>query len=235
MMKFNVVVTGASRGIGFSVAQKFAKEGNHLFLVARNLDDLNLAKEQLLNEGAASVACVSADLAIKNDIENAIAKIKTHFSAVHVLVNNAGLFLPGTMMEEPTGQFENLISTNLTSAYHTTRGLWSMMKQVPRAHVFNMCSIASVTAYAAGGSYSVVKFGLLGFTKSLRLEGMPVGIRVTAVMPGATLTDSWAGADIPSTRFMRPEDVADSIYAAFEINERTVVEEMLLRPILGDI
>jgi NAD(P)-dependent dehydrogenase (short-subunit alcohol dehydrogenase family) len=116
-----------------------------------------------------------------------------------------------------------------------TRGLWSLMQHVPRAHVFNMCSIASVTAYAAGGSYSVAKFALMGFSKSLRLEGMPYGIRVSAVLPGATLTDSWAGVDLPKERFMDPKDVAEAIFMAFQINEHTVMEEVLLRPILGDI
>jgi len=98
-----------------------------------------------------------------------------------------------------------------------------------------MCSIASVTAYAAGGSYSVAKFALMGFSKSLRLEGMPHGIRVSAVLPGATLTDSWAGVDLPASRFMDPADVAETIHTAFEINEQTVMEEVLLRPLLGDI
>jgi NAD(P)-dependent dehydrogenase (short-subunit alcohol dehydrogenase family) len=139
------------------------------------------------------------------------------------------------MMEENEGQFETLMSTNMNSVYYMTRGLWPLLKLSNRAHVFNLCSIASITAYAAGGSYSVSKFALLGFSKSLRLEGMPLGIRVTAILPGATLTDSWAGVDLPSSRFMKPEDVANTIYSAFLINENTVMEEVVLRPLMGDI
>jgi short-subunit dehydrogenase len=123
----------------------------------------------------------------------------------------------------------------MNSAYHITKGLWPLLKLSKRAHVFNMCSIASITAYAAGGSYSVSKFAMLGFSKSLRLEGMPYGVRVTAILPGATLTDSWAGVDLPPSRFMKPEDVANALYLAFLINENTVMEEVVLRPILGDI
>ena len=234
-MKFNVVVTGASKGIGFAVAKRFAKEGHHLFLVARNADHLHTAKLNLLGEGASSVDVFAADLSVRSEVSLAINAINEVFTHVNVLVNNAGLFLPGTMMEENEGQFEHLLQTNLTSAYHVTRGLWDRMKGVERAHVFNMCSIASITAYAAGGSYSVVKFGLLGFSKSLRLEGVPHGIRVSSVLPGATLTDSWAGVDLPESRFMRADDVAETIFTAFEINDRTVMEEIVLRPLLGDL
>lgn len=234
-MKCHVVVTGASRGIGFAVAHRFAQEGHHLAIVARNAGDLTLAKEQLLSAGAAAVHTVVADLSSPEEIAQSVTTIQSIFGQVHVLVNNAGLFLGGTMMGEPAGQFQHLMNTNVLSAYEMTRGLWTQLQNTPRAHVFNMCSIASITAYAAGGSYSVAKFALMGFSKSLRLEGMPFGIRVSAVLPGATLTDSWAGVDLPKERFMDPKDVAEAIFMAFQINEHTVMEEILLRPMLGDI
>lgn len=234
-MKCHVVVTGASRGIGFAVAHRFAQEGHHLAIVARNSGDLTHTKEQLLSAGAAAVHTVVADLSSPEEIAQSVTTIQSIFGQVHVLVNNAGLFLGGTMMGEPAGQFQHLMNTNVLSAYEMTRGLWTQLQNTPRAHVFNMCSIASITAYAAGGSYSVAKFALMGFSKSLRLEGMPFGIRVSAVLPGATLTDSWAGVDLPKERFMDPKDVAEAIYMAFQINEHTVMEEILLRPMLGDI
>jgi short-subunit dehydrogenase len=234
-MKCHVVVTGASRGIGFAVAHRFAQEGHHLAIVARNAGDLTHAKEQLLSAGAAAVHTIVADLSSPEQIAQSVTTIQSIFGQVHVLVNNAGLFLGGTMMGEPAGQFQHLMNTNVLSAYEMTRGLWTQLQNTPRAHVFNMCSIASITAYAAGGSYSVAKFALMGFSKSLRLEGMPFGIRVSAVLPGATLTDSWAGVDLPKERFMDPKDVAEAIFMAFQINEHTVMEEILLRPMLGDI
>jgi short-subunit dehydrogenase len=234
-MKCNVVVTGASRGIGFAVAKRFATEGHHLAIVARNAQELELAKSKLMDAGASGLLAISADLSKREDIIHCITQIRDAFSEIHVLVNNAGLFLGGTMMEEPEGQFASLLNINVLSAYEMTRGLWPKMKHVSRAHIFNMCSIASITAYAAGGSYSVAKFALMGFSKSLRLEGMPLGIRVTAVLPGATLTDSWAGVDLPPSRFMDANEVAETIHTAFAINENTVMEEVLLRPILGDI
>ena len=234
-MNFTAVVTGASKGIGFSVAQRLAEAGFSLFIVGRDNDRLVDAKSQLLLAGAPEVYTFSGDLSQSDVAKDCVAAIANTWDSLTVLVNNAGVFLPGTMMEEEEGQFETLMTTNMNSAYHITKGLWTLLKKSPRAHVFNMCSIASITAYAAGGSYSVSKFAMLGFSKSLRLEGMPHDIRVTAILPGATLTESWAGVDLPSTRFIQPEDVANTLYSAFLINENTVMEEVILRPILGDI
>jgi len=234
-MNFTAVVTGASKGIGFSVAKRLAEAGFSLFIVGRDNARLLEAKSQLLLAGAPEVHTFSGDLSQSDVAKRCTAKIFETWSSLTVLVNNAGVFLPGTMMEEEEGQFETLMTTNMNSAYHVTKGLWPLLRLSNRAHVFNMCSIASITAYAAGGSYSVSKFAMLGFSKSLRLEGMPHDIRVTAILPGATLTDSWAGVDLPSTRFIKPEDVANALYSAFVINENTVMEEVLLRPILGDI
>ena len=234
-MNFNAVITGASKGIGFSVARRLAEAGFSLFIVGRDNNRLSDAKAQLLSAGAPEVYAFSGDLSQSDVAKRCTAEIFETWSSLTVLVNNAGVFLPGTMMEEEEGQFETLMTTNMNSAYHITKGLWPLLKLSNRAHVFNMCSIASITAYAAGGSYSVSKFAMLGFSKSLRLEGIPHDIRVTAILPGATLTDSWAGVDLPSTRFIKPEDVANALYSAFLINENTVMEEVVLRPILGDI
>jgi short-subunit dehydrogenase len=98
-----------------------------------------------------------------------------------------------------------------------------------------MCSIASIKAYPNGGSYAISKFALLGFSKVLREELKEFNIRVTAVLPGATRTASWDGVDLPEDRFMRAEDVAETVFSAYSISERSVVEEIIIRPQLGDI
>jgi hypothetical protein len=154
---------------------------------------------------------------------------------VDVLVNNAGKFIPGTTMEEAEGNLESMIETNVYSAYHVTRGLVAHMKAKTAGHIFNLCSIASIKAYPNGGSYAISKFALLGFSKVLREELKESGIRVTAVLPGATRTASWDGVDLPDTRFIKPEDVAEVIFNAYSISDRSVVEEVIIRPQLGDI
>ena len=89
--------------------------------------------------------------------------------------------------------------------------------------------------YANGGSYSISKYAQLGMTKVLREEMKQHGIRVTAVLPGATLTASWEGVDLPESRFIKSEDVADSVFAAYRLSKNSVIEEILIRPQEGDI
>lgn len=229
------VVTGASRGIGEAVATAFAAKGFDLVLSARNSTLLGEVAERLRSAYAIQVWSMPADVSKESECKDLVERIKELNRKIDILVNNAGVFLPGTLMDEPEGQMEMQMQTNLFSAYYVTKGLWSEMQTKSRAHIFNMCSIASILAYEAGGGYAVTKHALLGFSKSLRREGIPLGIRVSAVLPGATLTDSWAGVDLPTSRFMRPEDVAQCIITAWEINEHTVMEEILIRPIEGDI
>jgi short-subunit dehydrogenase len=102
-------------------------------------------------------------------------------------------------------------------------------------HIFMMCSTASIIPYTNGGSYCISKFALYGMTKVLREELKEHGVRVTAVLPGATLTASWEGVDLPAERFMKPEDVAQAMFTAWSLSSQAVIEELLIRPQLGDI
>jgi short-subunit dehydrogenase len=109
------------------------------------------------------------------------------------------------------------------------------MQAAGNGHIFNMCSVAGLKAYPGGGAYSVSKFALEGFTQNLRLELMTQGIKVTAIQAGATMSDSWAGSDIPAERMMRADDVATAIWSAYQLSPQSVVESILLRPQLGDL
>jgi NAD(P)-dependent dehydrogenase (short-subunit alcohol dehydrogenase family) len=90
-------------------------------------------------------------------------------------------------------------------------------------------------AYANGGSYSISKFAMYGMSKVLREEMKSFGVKVTSVMPGATLTASWEGADIPPERFVKPEDVAIMVLSTYLLSDRAVVEDLVIRPQLGDL
>ena len=152
-----------------------------------------------------------------------------------MLVNNTGIFMPGQVHNEAEGVLEKTIQTNVYSAYHLTRGLVGDMIDRRSGHIFMMGSTASITAYTNGGSYCISKFALLGMSRVLREELKPYGVKVTTLLPGATLTASWTGTDLPEDRFMKPEDVAETIWAAYSLSPGAVVEEILMRPQLGDI
>ena len=230
------VVTGGTKGIGRATAELFLAKGFDVVTCARRASDLDefraLAEVQFPD---AHLHTFRADLSIRADTAAFVAFVNARRSTVSVLVNNTGTFIPGQLHKEPEGVLERSIETNVYSAYHVTRGLLPSMVERKSGHVFMICSTASLMAYPNGGSYSVSKFALHGMAKGLREELKPHGIKVTSVLPGATLTASWDGTDLPSERFMPPQDVAEAIWSAYAMSPATVVEEILMRPLPGDI
>jgi short-subunit dehydrogenase len=154
---------------------------------------------------------------------------------IDILVNNAGNFVPGSTCQEEDGALEKMMDINLYSAYHLTRTLLPSMMEAKKALIVNMCSIASLSAYNNGGSYSISKFALMGYTKNLREELKPSLIKVMGVYPGAVMTDSWGDFDNSSQRIMEASDIANMILAASKLSAQAVVEDIILRPLLGDL
>ena len=230
-----IVVTGGTKGIGRAIAEKFAEHGFDVVVSARNQSDLDLMKKELEKNFSVAVHVQSVDMSKRDAVAKFSDFILSLNRSVDVLINNAGYFIPGAISEEKDGAMESMMEANLYSAYYMTRGIVKKMKDAKSGHIFNMCSIASIKAYPNGGSYAISKFALLGFSKCLREELKPHNIRVTAVMPGATKTASWEGTDLPDDRFMKAEDVAESVFGAYSLSPRSVIEEIIIRPQLGDI
>ena len=230
-----VIITGASRGIGKAIAKKFAAEGQTILLCARNEKNLLQAAEELHKQYShASIKTFAADLSIKNELVS-FGQWCLQQGVPGVLVNNAGTYLPGNVWDEPEGNMEQIMSTNFYSAYHLTRLLLPAMIEKKGGHIFNICSVASLHAYEGGGSYSISKFALNGFSQNLRHELKKTGIKVTAVFPGAVMTDTWGDYDNSSNRIMEADDIATMILAATKLSPQAVVEEILIRPQLGDL
>jgi len=234
-MNKSVVVTGGTKGIGRAIINLFADKGFNIITCARSKADLEGLKAELIaKKDDVLFEGIDVDLAQKNDVDKFISFALTHSTNIQVLVNNAGVFLPGEVHTEADGAFEKMMSTNVNSVYHITRGLIPNLIS-NHGHIFNMCSTASIMPYVNGGSYCISKYALLGMTKVLREEMKDKHVRVTAIMPGATLTASWAGTDLPEDRFMNASDVAHAVWGAYALSERSVVEEILIRPQLGDL
>ncbi len=230
------IVTGGTKGIGRAIIDKFLSNNIDVITCARNENELQDFKVELENKYQDCKVFVSrADMSNKEEVFDFIDFIKMTGRNIDILVNNAGVFVPGMVHQEEDGVLELMMSTNLYSAYYLSRGVVPKMKKNKTGHIFNICSIASLQAYENGGSYSISKFAMHGFSKALREELKKEGIRVTAVLPGATFTASWEGVDLPEERFMKAEDVADIVYASYILKSNTVVEDIVLRPQLGDI
>lgn len=232
----NAVITGATKGIGHAIATLLHGKGMDLALCARSESDL-LAMQAELQAARPSqrVHVLATDMSQKSQVLAFADFVLEHMEHVDVLINNAGVFFPGATLDEEDGTLEKMIDTNLYSAYHLSRKLVPTMVTHGGGHVFNMCSIASEIAYPNGGSYSISKFALLGFTKVLREELKDKNVKVTAILPGATWSNSWAGVDLPESRLMQAEDVARVVWSALEMSPSAVIEEIVLRPQLGDL
>lgn len=232
----NIIITGASRGFGKAIAEIFAANGHNLYLSSRNAVGLYKAMEELTTRfPEVSIKAKPFDLSRKEQVQSFAGWLLEMHVPIDILVNNAGSFEPGSVYNEPEGTMENMMAVNFFSAYHLTRALIPAMMARQSGHVFNMCSIASFQAYNNGGAYSISKFALAGFSKNLREEMKPYGIKVTAVYPGAAYTDSWAGSGIDPKRIMVADDIAKMIYAAAQLSPQACVEDIVLRPQLGDL
>lgn len=231
----HIVITGASRGIGKSTALQFAQQGNHLILCARSESGLMSVKNELHSICPdVQVSIFAADLTLK-DQAISFGNFCLQHGIPDILINNAGSYAPGNCHDEADGTLEFMLSLNLMSAYYLTRTLLPSMMQKKSGHIFNLCSIAALRAYPGGGGYSISKFAMHGFSINLREELKPYGIKVTTIHPGAVHTDTWGDFDNSNKRIMEAEDIAQSIFACTTLSTQAVVEEIIIRPQLGDL
>lgn len=221
--------------MGKAMAAKFAEAKNNIFICSRNEKELGQTATELHEKYNTPIQYFSADLSQKNEVLKFAEWLSAKNTTVDILINNAGNFVPGSVYNEPEGNLEQMININLFSAYHLTRALLPGMMERRSGHIFNICSIAALKAYDNGGSYSISKFALMGFSKNLREEMKPFNIKVTSVFPGAVFTSSWEGANIPPSRIMEVEDIAEMIYAASILSPQACVEDIVIRPLLGDL
>ncbi|MEP6595483.1 MAG: SDR family oxidoreductase [Ginsengibacter sp.] len=232
----NVVITGASRGIGKAIAEKFAAEGYNLFLCSRDKKRLSECVVELKTANIKNTILFhSADLSNKMEVQEFGKWILQQNSSIDILINNAGHFLPGSIYNEEDGVLEKMIGINLYSVYHLTRSVLPKMMAQKSGHIFNICSIAALKAYPNGGSYSISKHALMGFSKNLREEMKPHNIKVTCVYPGAVFTSSWEASGVDRERVMAVNDIAETIYSISKLSPQACVEDIVLRPQLGDI
>jgi NAD(P)-dependent dehydrogenase (short-subunit alcohol dehydrogenase family) len=235
-----VLITGASQGIGAAIAKVFAKEvrGVRLALVARN--ERNLAAvvracSKLAGGGVAAVESFVCDVSDEASVAAMAAAVTKRFGGVDVLINNAGKFEGAPLAEMSVAQFDRLIGANLRSVFLVSKAFVPAMAARGRGDVFNMSSIAGLDAYPGGAGYCAAKFGVTGLSKVMRAELKTKGVRVCCVYPGATWSPSWSGSGVPEERMMPAEDVARAFLDVYRLTRKTVVEEIVLRPQLGDL
>jgi short-subunit dehydrogenase len=145
------------------------------------------------------------------------------------------MFDPISILDESGAAFEKQMNTNYMPAYHLYRYFGKSMIAARDGHIFTICSVAALGPIATAGTYSVTKAALLSLSRVMRLEMMPHNVKVTAVIPGSTLTNSWEGTTIPKDQFVLPEDIASAIVNVYKMSPGANVDELIIKPVGGQI
>lgn len=230
----SVLITGASQGIGRSIALNFANKTNHpLLLLARNAANLERTKQLCLKEGAEKVAVLPCDATSSKDVNN--LTIPSEFPNPGILINNAGIYLYKSLADTTDEEFKNQIEVNLFTAVNMVNRFLPDLKKMDRALIINICSISSLRGFGDSGAYAASKHALLGYTRSLRDELEETNVAVTAINLGQTHSPSWDESDMSPERLNNPEDIASLLVTITKFSPRSVVEEITIQPQHGRV
>lgn len=227
------VITGGSRGIGLALARVFAGAGYTLVITGRNAAQLERARREL-RKTADSIQSLVCNVADPVAVKQAFAQISGGFKSIDVLVNNAGIAHDLLPIEKlPLATWKQVIDTNLTGTFLVTQAALPLMKS--GSTIVNNLSVAAVQPFEGMAAYNASKFGALGFTRVLREEVRKRGIRVLALIPGATDTDIWQQfwPDAPRAKMITPETVAEAVLHAVSAPPEASVEEIVIGPTAG--
>lgn len=231
----SVIITGASKGIGRRIAQAFARSDKEyaLLLIARNKEKLRETRRICLNEGAKNVEIEACDLSKETEVQSIVWPESMPEPAI--LINNAGHFLHKSLEHTTASEFQQQFSSNVMTAFNSTQRFLPILKKQPQARIVNICSVGALEGKPESGAYSSAKHGLLGYTRSLRAELLDTKVAVTAINLGQTYSTSWEGIQVDPAKLIDPDDVASIVLQLSTLSQRTVVEEITLRPQHGDI
>lgn len=230
----SVLITGASQGIGRSIAITFAASTTRpLLLLARNKSNLKETKHLCEEAGGDHVEFLSCDATNMEDVLD--LTIPDGFPEPGILINNAGSYLYKALAETTDEEFRHQMEINLFAAVHIVRRFLPELKKLDRGLIINICSVGALRGLSDSGAYSSSKHALLGYTRSLREELKKTNIGVTAVNLGQTHSTSWDATDMSSERLINPTDVASLLVSISELSPRSVVEEILIQPQHGKV
>jgi short-subunit dehydrogenase len=232
----NAIITAATKGMGKAIAIAFAKEGINLAICSRNSDDLAAFKTELaaINPEIKVFTSVT-DCSIKEQVKAFAVEAEAQLGAISIIVNNVGMYEYSSILDDKDGAFVKQVNTNLAPAYELYRHFGKNLMAARSGHIFTICSVAALAPIAEAGTYSVTKYALLGLSKVMRLEMQPFGVKVTAVIPGSTLTASWDGMEVDKDKMVLPEDIASAILNTYKMSAGANVDEIIIKPAYGQL
>ena len=230
------VITGAGKGIGHAIAVRLYLAGYNVAVCSRTEANLIGLKDELMHmRPDGEVYTFVADLGMPDEARDFGGFVLDKLPHVDVLVNNAGSYTPGQIINEPEEALQAMITNNLYSCYYITRALADSMIPRKKGRIINISSRAGIEPYPNGGSYSISKYAMTGFGQNLRMELQPYNIAVTNIYPGAVYTGSWEGVDIDKNAFVQVEDIAELVNTICHLSPMAVVEDLVIRPMRGDM
>lgn len=231
----SVLITGSTKGIGNAIAHKFATNNYNLILIARSDKDLQEQKRNLLEHFSIDILCISADMSEKKQIQKIVDVLQEHQINPDIIVNNIGIYQPSTIFDEDDVMMEKMMNNNYYSGYYLTKALMPSLLERNSGHIFSICSVANINPVKQAFAYTISKYAVYGFIKSLRESLIETEIKTTAIIPGSTLTASWDGTTVDSERFIMANDIAETIYMAANLSKGACLEEIIIRPQHGQI
>ena len=229
------LVTGGSRGIGLAIATKLATAGAKVVITGRDESSLVDAAAQISRAGGKAVTR-HCDVRNPKSVAALFSAVREEFRHLDILINNAGVAQPNmSVADMPLELWQEVIETNLTGLFLCSKAALPLMRT--GATIVNNLSVSARHVFPSFSAYTASKHGALGFTNSLREELRPRGIRVIALMPGATDTGIWDQfwPEAPRDRMMSAESVADALLSAILLPENTSVDELLIMPTTGSL
>jgi 3-oxoacyl-[acyl-carrier protein] reductase len=233
------LVTGATRGIGLAIAHRLGQMGASVSICGRNSSKLDQASSELRGAGIAALATL-ADVTDDVQISTLVRKTQEALGPIDILVNNAGIGVFGPFQDQSEEDWDNVLNTNLKSAFLASRAVAPEMIRRKTGHIINISSLAGKNTFANGAVYCASKWGLLGLTGCMAEDLRAHGIRVSAVCPGSVATDFFgqgqSGTSVPGmgakdpTKMLQADDVAHAVAALVTQAPGSFISEIQMRP-----
>ena len=234
--KITALVTGASRGIGFAIAKRIAPSTSKLLITSRKKSKIEQAKRLLEQSCSSSIVTAHCNHSRARESAKLIGKwARANIRHLDLLVLNAGYYVEGELSKMDSRNFEENLRINFLVNHYLVQELLPLIRKSKLKRIIFVGSTAAYEAYHAVPTYGVAKWALRGYAVNLRRELMQERIGVTFVSPGGTLTDMWAGAKLPPRRLLDPDDIGKLVAAIITLSPQAVVEDLICRPILGDM
>jgi len=233
--KDGIWITGASSGIGKAIALEFAKIGCNVFISARRSQELERLKDEVGKTGD-NIFPYPCNVASSTNVDQTVKKIINEYD-LSCLINNAGITSFKHASDNSVNEINDIINTNLLGSIYSIKSVLPTFIKNESGTIINLLSVVVDKTFTRSSVYAASKMGLLGYSNSLREEVRKHNIRVINVIPGATETSMWS-QEIRKEKaelMMNPESIAHIIVSAYLQKDNLVTEEIILRPITGDL